>query len=972
MDRSNRFRGGTWHRYKLGQAQFTRWLKQTADKFTSSAAAEPESTSTTTINHSSKQQQQQQQQQRKKKTAQKAAKSSIDSDVYVHWSELEYMASAIVQNARPEDIPSAPINILRDVIGLRKKSARFFRGNGAPATTDDPSDGSTPEARDKNAAHEHIIQVLERVLAKFETLRAKMPGGGRSTANVPGGSEMESGMSLADLSNMFEHLEVQTSPDAELDDEEENDDSDADAQSYSRTSSSAKSKKGSRRKKSAAKGGRAKKRPQQRDSTVPPGTVHARASRNSSWIDEIDFALGDEDDRDEDFDYYMMIYCFFEDFNTIRSYICERWCDYYFDRSISLNTLAVITNAAFELYHQMEHDLLMDMRRLGIRDPDMGQYEVMMMFIFTETGVEHIDYEEYESLSVKESNERIYKDEWDWLASPAFTQIRHLLINIPPGKTAMICKADRQRAQYGAIKARELDNFKNAVISDLLFDVVCLKALKKNGGAPEVLPAESELLLNFQQALHCYDWCSAFIFSLQLYVDIRNIMEDTVKHPYKQLRATANKIARGLPLQIEWAMGPRYEMRKALRQRQREIDRFMLHDVVLEDKLPRYARMHMEDEVQPFYLLRHEPVWAGLLEFRAKLFMNELGHEYVQRSLVVEAAAFIYEAAQAASPRFPEHGEFPAWTDMDKFLATWTEDCALKQALRNNGKSPNEILQSSQAIISEDINFSAPKPRGVALDAVEGQTEDFKQAVRTRQHLAKRYAQEDRGVHCSLQYMQGLIQQRLERELEGERAAAEEHLSSVLQDISSNKPSAQPHSQGVLNEDQKAMAEERAGLRNQQRAARRRAFLAQLSPLQQIQILEDTVNEQLNGILALDFMNLFYVSWKLLLAFALQVRPEALQKAGCQLGASQGGSVDKLVQIPLLLCDEMAEDPDKKEKVLDLLVKQTKQIVSTSSFEEFGDLVEGDDDQDDEDYGYFMDDDDSDWEDAPTSDEGSG
>lgn len=36
MDSKSRFRGGTWHRYKLGQAQFTRWLEQTADKITPS------------------------------------------------------------------------------------------------------------------------------------------------------------------------------------------------------------------------------------------------------------------------------------------------------------------------------------------------------------------------------------------------------------------------------------------------------------------------------------------------------------------------------------------------------------------------------------------------------------------------------------------------------------------------------------------------------------------------------------------------------------------------------------------------------------------------------------------------------------------------------------------------------------------------------------------------------------------------
>lgn len=75
------------------------------------------------------------------------------------------MATNIVENAAPEEIPSGPINILRDVIGLRKKSAKFFNRR--------TKDGNE-EAREKNATHEHIISVLERVLAKFEAVKSKV------------------------------------------------------------------------------------------------------------------------------------------------------------------------------------------------------------------------------------------------------------------------------------------------------------------------------------------------------------------------------------------------------------------------------------------------------------------------------------------------------------------------------------------------------------------------------------------------------------------------------------------------------------------------------------------------------------------------------------------------------------------------------------------------------------------------------
>lgn len=358
MDSSAKFRGGTWQRYKLGQAQFTKWLKQTADKLT------VEASTTGGVASSS----------RSQKKAQKAAsKADIDSDVVVHWRELETMASNIVKYAKPDDIPSAPINILRDVIGLRKKSARFFRRS---------ADDDNESAWEKNATHEHIIKVLEGVLGKFEALMAK----GTKSADAKSGDRVK--MDLADLNNMFEHLELQTSP---ADDDAASDVDNQPGTSAPTKKTTKKSKKGGKK---PQKGGRPKN--QQK-----PRPLH----QEPVWLDEPEFDL-DYDNGDTEFDYYMMVYCFFEDFNIIRSYICERWCDYFYDQSISLNTLAVITNAAFELFHQMEHDLLRDMRRMGMPSQIAGSYEVMMMELFTESGLEHIDYESYTNLSEEDSEAR--------------------------------------------------------------------------------------------------------------------------------------------------------------------------------------------------------------------------------------------------------------------------------------------------------------------------------------------------------------------------------------------------------------------------------------------------------------------------------------------------------------------------------------------------------------------------------------
>lgn len=896
MDSKNGFRGGgTWSRYKLGQAQFTKWLKQTAEKIAPTATDGASIAGGPSLSRSAK------------KAQKKATKSGIDDEVVIHWRELETMAANITENADPKDIPSAPINILRDVIAMRKKSARFFQRSME-------SKNGGEDLRDKNATHEHIIHVLERVLAKFEALRLKVPGAG----SKEGAERSKDG--IDDLNNMFEYLEVQALPD------EDEVDAGSDVENQADTTSS----KASKTKKKLGK----KKLPKNGKSKKQPASASTRNDNaDADWMDDIDFDL--EMGEEEEFDYCMMIYCFFEDYNLVRSYICERWCDYYFDRSISLNTLAVIANAAFELFHQMEHDLILDMRRIGIRDRNLGHYETMMMTVFAGIGMEHIEYEAYQGLSKEEHDDRLWKDEWDWLASPAYTSIQGLLRFIPPGKTSMIRKSDRRPPVYGGTTPTELNQFKDAAIEDLLFDVACIKALKRNGGVDDILPAESELLLGFQDALRNYDYSSAFIFSLQLYVDIRYILEDAVLHPFEQLQQTATRIRRELPWQIDQASGPRFELRRSLRQRENEVFRFMLHDVILDDKLPRYLNGGLtEEDVEEFYLLKHEPIWAGLLDFRAKLFMNELGHEYVHRSFVVEAGAYLYAAARACGSRFPDGQEFPAWPDMDKFLASYTPDSPLRRGIIDGGDNAVTILRNFAAIMP--VNTTEPKPPNLALDGVEEQTDEFKQAVRIRNNLSERYTSEDRASQFFLQYMQGLIRLRLEPEMQKLETA---DIATVLQDITHNKPGALPHLQGSLSEDRKALAQERIELREKQRAAKRKAELSQLSPVQQIQILEDTVASQLEGLLSIDFMGLFQRSFAMLFAVCMS-QPDSFKQAIGIETSPQSTFPDRLTRVPLLIGEILTGSVSDNDKISWYIFDKVRNVVQSDGDAIFDDVVE--------------------------------
>lgn len=535
----------------------------------------------------------------------------------------------------------------------------------------------------------------------------------------------------------------------------------------------------------------------------------------------------------------------------------------------------------------------------------------------------------------------MWTDEWDWLASPAFVAIRGIIDRMPPGKTPVIRKANRTPPTYGATSADDLARFKETCISEILFDIVCVKALKANGRAPALLPAESELLLGFQDALRGKDFTSAFIFSVQLYCDIRYIMEDCVSHPFEQLQDTAQQFYDHFDLAHMRTIGPRSSLRREFEQREKEVFRFMLLDVVLEDKLPRYMNAGLESEdVEDFFLLKHEPVWAGLLDLRAKLVMNELGHEFVHRSFIVEAAAHLYTAARAASKQLPDQQEFPIWEDMEMFLETFVDDSPFKRSISDAGDDPVEIIKNFEAIMPDNVLM--PKPGNFPLEGRSDRTWDFKEAVRARQLLSERYTSSDRENMFFMEYLQGLIQERLEHEV-GE-LESEDDLSAALRDISANKFGGQPHYQGAIPEKRRELARERIELK--QRQLRRKARLAQLSPIQQIHILEHVFEEEVEGLLALDFMTLFHMSWIVLYIVAINQRKTVRDKCGITAKPMES-FIEKAVNVPRIIGDRMTAQPLGNERLLRTLARDVRRILEKGadtllepSGEELTELIE--------------------------------
>ncbi|KAM7199166.1 hypothetical protein V8F33_004641 [Rhypophila sp. PSN 637] len=775
---SDELRGvGTYRRYKLGQAQFTNWLQQTADKLVPQKSSEPP------------------RQQQKKQSAANAAASSFfgvnpqqDSVPFftkpiIHWKQLEWLIMPI---ANPAEILPAAIDILRDVVTLRRKMTKVFL-NLAKKTQD-------PKIQKDNLGHLHINNVLENVPAKLESI-VPWAAGSSSKAKTEQAARKESSMvEVSDLTNMFTHLKVQKT-----------DDSGSESQSdEERATINKRPQKQSKRKAAAKKPSKGKKPEKQQ------GKHLAKTQR--PWIDDVEFELTpmETDDYDDEFDYYMMVYCFFVDFSAIRDYVAERWCDYWYDRSVSLTTLAVITNAAFELFNRMEGELIAN---LEPRRRELSRYYFMLRLLFIDFGIDHVDYDSYEGLSKDEEQERIWREESDWLAFSSYCAIVFVLKNIPPGKVPMLPPLQRSPIIYGANVMNSWKKFSDNVSLQLVKEAAHLKALKKNGQEFPILPAEPEILLDFQTALNSRMYTSALIFSVHLWVDIRNIMENQVSDSLQELQKTASELQ---PILIAHAPGKDsregHKLREQFRERITEISSYMLNDCQYEDAKARLMQLGFEEDPEKFFLLKNEPVWAGLMNFRLQLIRSELGHQFTALTSIVEAAGYLYLACRTAD------NVLPAWEEMDRYIDTYTNQSQFKSTLRSCA-TPESVIRNFEKVMTA---HQAAVKEWENPNSTEG---TFIPDVRTRRTLYRRYAWEDPSDRCSMRYLMEITVHKLQIE----RNDFDEVLPPGIKEAELAK----------------------------ERDFKRGAMLAQLSHVEMLQLLDETVTSQLEGLFRLDYFKLY-------------------------------------------------------------------------------------------------------------------
>ncbi|KAK4445866.1 hypothetical protein QBC34DRAFT_470801 [Podospora aff. communis PSN243] len=830
---------------------------------------------------------------RQKKGKAKPVPVTLDAseEKSVHWSQLEVLAQRVVDNATPDDIHDVAIRILRNVVGLRKKSFKFFS-----STTKDSDDSKVKQS---NANHAHIIGVLERVLEKLETLVARAPN--REPSKAP---RQNSRLEVSDLSNMFAFLEVQTASDtAEVHDA-----------SVSAEEDEGTTKRSSGRQHKGGKKKGAKKQQKNRKGETQLARVATGADNDGSWIDRVDFGISTVDnyDADDELDYYMMMYCYFVDFNAIRSYVAERWCDYWYDRSVSLCTLSVITNAAFELFHQLEIDLV---QQLPPPYRGMANYDFMLSALFFDFGLDHVDYDSYEGLSKHESDERIWRDEADWLAFSSWATISWMLKGIPPNKVPHIPPSQRDPVVYGANDMHAWHKFEKAVTMQLFFEMADFKARKKNGVAPRVLPAEPELFLDIQRILETRRDRSPAIFSLHLWVDIHNIMETDVVHPFEQLQATAARLKKTLESHDPAKMFNVHGLRSSWTARRNEVSYFMLEDFTIETQREKFREVGIEEDPVPFYFLQNEPVWAGLLDFRAKLAESQMGHLFIMLSPEVDAAAYLYHAALAADPTIP------GWEMMRKYRQTYRLDSLFGLGLM--GESAQRVLKNFSQVIRSYYSAASSNfhQRTTSPEPLSGRR-TFNHAVDIRLSLFTRYAADDDASF--MEYIEEITKYRLQMTRDAWEVANNRHPTSGPAAL--DKEDSGPSSDGA--DPSTALVKHVAGKldREREKELRRKATLSQLSPIDMLQLLDDTITSQLDGILTLNYFQLYDESVSLLAAIAEAFGPDLEKRASVECAGKPG----YLGMIPKLLADDVkgATGTTREHEIVQTIVDVVKAHVS--------------------------------------------
>lgn len=388
----------------------------------------------------------------------------------------------------------------------------------------------------------------------------------------------------------------------------------------------------------------------------------AIVKKSTDTDDELEFLANEMDAEDEEDELYFMIYCFFKDFNYLREYIQERWCDYQ-EGLLSLSAVSVTTNTTFELLQRSEKELLSQIPASS----GLGNYKAMADLLFFERGLAHVDYDEKAAMfdGDPDGMSDAIHDEADFICLPTFWTLTDWLRNCPPRKIPTLGHLIGTTPDYQAQASHgRLDRDKQ-ILQEILQECCLIKAFKNDPGF--MLPGEDELTIGLIHMLATRKIPIWLILASQLFCDIRSILETEVSHCHDELLRMGNRVDSILKHYIDFAKDFDVPISSVLYTTVSEVECWITKDFAE----PMRTKMHLEhghpkSSIEQYHYLRRHPLLCGLMIFRFSLTMNELGLKNSNMWGATIAAAHLYNAVRH------ELSDFPQWLDVEALILIHT------------------------------------------------------------------------------------------------------------------------------------------------------------------------------------------------------------------------------------------------------------------------------------------------------------
>lgn len=374
------------------------------------------------------------------------------------------------------------------------------------------------------------------------------------------------------------------------------------------------------------------------------------------------FLASEMDAEDEEDELYFMIYCFFKDFNYMREYLQERWCDYQ-EGLLSLTAVSVATNTAFELLQRSEQELLSQIPPSS----GLGNYQSMANLLFFERGLAHVDYDEKDSMFDGDPdgmNDTIF-EEADFICLPTYWNLSEWLKMSPPKKIPTLGHYIGTTPNYQARNSKGKMERDRQILHEMLAECCLLKAFKNS---PDfLLPGEDELTIGLIHMLATRRVPIWLVFASQVFCDIRSILESDVSKCHDELLRMGKRVDSILNTYINFAKDFDIPIHGVLYTTLAEVECWITEDFAEPRRSDLYkAHRHPASAVEPFAYLRRHPLLCGLMIFRFSLTMNELGLKNSNQWGATIASAHLYNAVRQSLPSFLQ------WLDMEALILIHT------------------------------------------------------------------------------------------------------------------------------------------------------------------------------------------------------------------------------------------------------------------------------------------------------------